>query len=151
MSTLIRRSTRTGRGESGAELVELAVVLPLLLILIAGIVDFGFLLQSFEVVTNAAREGARIGVLPGYKTADVQGRVNSYITAAGLPGTATTVVDSVSIDPGGGGAAFPAIRVRVSYSYQYLFIKPMVTLIGKTFVSSKTFTATSVMRVEIAP
>ena len=102
-------------------------------------------------MTNAAREGARIGVLPGYNTADVQGRVNSYITAAGLPGTATTVVDSVSIAPGGGGAAFPAIRVRVSYSYQYLFIKPMVTLIGKTFVSSKTFTATSVMRVEIAP
>ena len=149
MRTLIQRAK--ARGESGAELVELAVALPLLLILIAGIVDFGFLLQSFEVVTNAAREGARIGVLPGYNTADIQGRVASYVTAAGLPGTPTTTVTPVTIDPGGGGTPFPAIQVSVSYSYQYLFIKPMVTLIGQTFVSSKTFTATSVMRVEVAP
>ena len=103
------------------------------------------------MVTNAAREGARIGVLPGYNTADIQGRVASYITAAGLPGTPTTVVTPVSIDPGGGGAAFPAIQVKVSYSHQYLFIEPMVTLIGGVFAASKTFTATSVMRVEIAP
>jgi Flp pilus assembly protein TadG len=150
MPTLIRRA-RGRRGESGSELVELAVVLPLLLILIAGIVDFGFLLQSFEVVTNAAREGARVGVLPGYGTTDIQGRVASYITAAGLPGTPTTTVTPVAITPGGGGAAFPAIKVSVSYSYQFLFIRPMVTLIGATFATNKTFTATSVMRVEVAP
>jgi Flp pilus assembly protein TadG len=144
-----RRSLR--KGESGAELVELAVVLPLLLILIAGIVDFGFLLQSFEVVTNAAREGARIGVLPGYNTADIQGRVAAYITAAGLRGTPTTTVSTVSITPGGGGAAFPAVKVSVSYVHPYLFIGPMVTLIGQTFVASKTFTATAVMRTEVAP
>lgn len=139
------------RGETGAELVELAVVLPLLLILIAGIVDFGFLLQSFQVVTNAAREGARIGVLPGYNTADVQGRVASYVTAAGLPGTPTTTVNSVSITPGGGGAAFPAVEVTVWYSHQYLFIKPMVTLIGGLFAASKSFRATAVMRTEVIP
>jgi Flp pilus assembly protein TadG len=138
-------------GQSGSELVELAVVLPLLLILIAGIVDFGFLLQSFEVVTNAAREGARIGVLPGYATADVQGRVASYITAAGLSGTPTTTVTSVTITPGGGGAPFPAVRVSVAYTYQYLFIRPMLTLIGATFVANKTFTAVAVMRTEVAP
>ena len=39
---------------------------PLLLFVILGIVDFGFLFQRMEVVTNAAREGARIAVLPGY-------------------------------------------------------------------------------------
>jgi Flp pilus assembly protein TadG len=147
----LRQLRRKRNGESGAELVELAVALPLLLILIAGIVDFGFLLQSFEVVTNAAREGARIGVLPGYGTADVQGRVASYVTAAGLAGTPTTVVDSVSITPGGGGSPFPAVRVRVSYTHNYLFIGPMVTLIGGSFAASKTFTATSVMRTEVAP
>jgi Flp pilus assembly protein TadG len=142
---------RLRRGERGAELVELAVVLPLLLILIAGIVDFGFLLQSYEVVTNAAREGARIGVLPGYNTADIQGRVAAYVSAAGLAGTPTTTVSQVSITPGGGGAAFPAVRVSVAYTHQYLFIKPMVTLIGKVFPTSKSFTATSVMRTEVVP
>jgi Flp pilus assembly protein TadG len=139
------------RDKSGAELVELAVVMPLLLMLIAGIVDFGFLLQSFEVVSNATREGARVGVLPGYKTADIQGRVASYITAAGLTGTPTTTVTSVTVDPGGGGAPFPAVQVSVSYAYQFLFIKPMVTLIGGSFAASKTFTTTAVMRSEVAP
>ena len=52
--------------ERGAELIEFALVFPLLLFIILGIVDFGFLFQRMEVVTNAAREGARIAVLPGY-------------------------------------------------------------------------------------
>ncbi len=47
--------------ERGAALLELALVLPLLLVVIAGIVDFGFAFQRFEVITNAAREGARLG------------------------------------------------------------------------------------------
>ena len=39
--------------------------MPLLLVLIAGIVDFALMFQAYEVVTNAAREGARLRVLPG--------------------------------------------------------------------------------------
>jgi Flp pilus assembly protein TadG len=141
-----RRHTR----ESGAELVEMAVVLPLLMLLIAGIVDFAFLLQSFEVVTNAAREGARIGVLPGYGTTDIQSRVSQYVSSAGLTGTPTTTVTPTTITPAGGGAPFPAIQVSVSYNYRYLFIGPVVSLLGRSFVTTKTFTATSVMRVEVA-
>jgi len=138
-----------GAGERGAELVELAITLPLLLFLIAGIVNFAFLFQSFEVVTNAAREGARIRVLPGYSNADAQGRVASYVTAAGLAGTPTTTVTPVSISPGGGGAPFAGVRVSVSYTHPYSFIGPMATLIGGTFAASKTFTVSSTMRSEI--
>jgi Flp pilus assembly protein TadG len=150
MASMIRRRRRLS-GESGAELVELAIVLPLLLILIAGIADFAFLFQSFEVVTNAAREGARIGVLPGYGTADIQNRVAAYVTAAGLPGTPVTTVTTPTITPGGGGPSFPAVRVSVAYTHQYLFIGPMVTLIGATFAANKSFTTVSVMRTEVAP
>ena len=71
--------------ERGAELIEFALVLPLLLLIILGIVDFGFMFQRFEVVTNAAREGARIAVLPGYATADVEARVQNYLTTGGVP------------------------------------------------------------------
>lgn len=145
----LTKGRRRGATESGSELVEMAIVLPLLLYLVAGIVDFGFFLQSFEVVTNAAREGARIGVLPGYNAADVQSRVTSYVTAAGLPGTPATAVTSTSIAPGGGGAAFPAVRVAVSYTYTFAILRPFAALIGRTFRASKTFTATSVMRVEL--
>ena len=57
----------------------------------------------------------------------------------------------MTINPGGGGTPFPAVRVSVSYTYRYLFIGPMVTLIGGSFAASKTFTTVSVMRVELAP
>ena len=56
------------RSERGAELIEFALVFPVLLLVVLGIVDFGFLFQRMEVVTNAAREGARMAVLPGYST-----------------------------------------------------------------------------------
>ena len=51
-----------------------------------GIMDFGLLFQRYETVTNAAREGARVAVLPGYAQADVQARVTQYLAAAGLDG-----------------------------------------------------------------
>jgi hypothetical protein len=53
-------------GDEGVlELIELALILPMLLLMFAAIVDFGLLFQRYLVVSNAAREGARIAVLPG--------------------------------------------------------------------------------------
>ena len=78
--------------ERGAELVEFALVFPMLLLVMLGIMDFGFLFQRYEVLTAAAREGARVAILPGYSDADVTTRVNAYLTAGGLPPPATVVV-----------------------------------------------------------
>src|SRR6185436_12324640 len=69
--------------ERGAALVEFALALPLLLVVIAGIVDFGFTFQRYEIITNAAREGARMASLPGYDQTSVDDRVRAYV-AAGL-------------------------------------------------------------------
>ena len=55
-----------------------------MLLIALGIFDFGILFQRYEVVTNAAREGARIAVLPGYADADVDARVRQYVQAGGL-------------------------------------------------------------------
>ena len=54
-------------------------MLPILLLVFAGIVDFALMFQRFLVVSNAAREGARIAVLPGYTQTDVQNRVTQYV------------------------------------------------------------------------
>ena len=79
-----RRRRRRGRaGEAGAELIEFALVFPLLLMAILGIVDFGFLFQRYEVLTNAAREGARVAALPGYTATDVESRLDAYIQTGG--------------------------------------------------------------------
>ena len=67
------------RSERGAELIEFALVLPILLLVFAGIVDFALMFQRFLTVSNAAREGARIAVLPGYTQTDVQNRVTQYV------------------------------------------------------------------------
>ena len=93
--------------ERGAELVEFAFVFPLLLLVMLGIVDFGFLFQRYEVVTNAAREGARVAILPGYQTADVQARVNQYLTAGGLTPTDPVTVGSRRFPSAAAGSASP--------------------------------------------
>lgn len=64
----LTRSRARWSDESGAELIEFALALPLLLLVGLGVLDFGRLFQRYEVVTNAAREGARVGVLPGTAT-----------------------------------------------------------------------------------
>ncbi len=80
------------------------LVLPLLLLVVLGILDFGMLFWRYESVTNAAREGARVAILPGYSTTDVENRVEQYLTDAGLTATTavTTVVAPVGVDVGGG-------------------------------------------------
>jgi len=58
---------------------------PILLLIFAAIFDFAMLFRSWEVVTNAAREGARIGILPGYSAdEDVVSRVQQYMQAGGV-------------------------------------------------------------------
>ena len=81
MTSLPRRA----RSARGAELIEFALVLPVLLLIVLGIVDFGFMFQRMEVVTNAAREGARLAVLPGYAKTDVEARVCDYLQSGGVP------------------------------------------------------------------
>jgi len=137
--------------ESGAELVEFALILPILLLLIAGIADFALLFHSHEVTTNAAREGARLAVLPGYEAngyAAVQGRVTSYLAAGGLTGSHTTSVAPETIDLGGGLTA-SGVRVTVGYTHGFLFIGPIVGLINGTFANSLTYRTAAIMRIEI--
>jgi Flp pilus assembly protein TadG len=134
--------------ETGSQLVEFALVLPILLLLIAGIAEFGFLFQSYEVTTNAAREGARLAVLPGNEEDDyakVVARVNDYMTMSGLPGTFTTAAVPQAV-PILGGSTANGVRVTVTYTYDALFIGPIVSIINQTFADTITYQATALMR-----
>jgi Flp pilus assembly protein TadG len=138
------------RSERGAELIELALVLPILLLVFAGIVDFGLLLQRMLTVNNAAREGARIAVLPGYSQTDVQNRVTQYVREGTGDNTLspTTVLTPVNIDPPGATPPFPAAQVTVALTHSYLFLGPVSGLLGGGSFSSITLSARSTMRVE---
>jgi Flp pilus assembly protein TadG len=135
------------RREKGAELVEFALVLPLLLLVMVGIFDFGFMFRNYGVIANAAREGARIGVLAGYSSADVQDRSASYMTAAGL--TAGLGATTVAIEPlaVGAGATVSVVRVTVTYPHTFSLLAPIARLFGGSF-GSITLRAVSTMRVE---
>jgi Flp pilus assembly protein TadG len=145
---LLRLSARA-RSQAGAELVEFALVLPMLLLVFGGIVDFGLLLQRQQVVTNAAREGARIAVLPGYSEADVIDRVREYVREGTGDNTLSpvTVPITVPIDPPGPAPAFPAKQVTVTMTYNYLILSPVMQFFGPGMAAS-TLTARSTMRIE---
>jgi Flp pilus assembly protein TadG len=150
---LLRLPARA-RSQAGAELVEFALVLPMLLLIFGGIVDFGMLLQRQQVVTNAAREGARIAVLPGYCLPDVQARVTGFVRA-GLsnnsltPATARNLVDV----PVASGPALQAYEVEVTLPSSFMILGPIVSLAGGSGASFGTIVirAKSTMRIETVP
>jgi Flp pilus assembly protein TadG len=80
----LRQLLRRGRGQEGAAAVEFALCLPVLLLLIAGSVDFGHAYYMSQVISIASREGARYGVK--YK-------VNS---STGLPFAPSALTPSIS-------------------------------------------------------
>ena len=86
------------RATEGAQLLEFAFMLPLLLALLVGVVDFGAALVKRDKIANAAREGARIAIVqstldlaqPNPLTVQaIRNSVVSYLNGAGLPATLT--------------------------------------------------------------
>ncbi len=151
MKPTARATARRGlwSSERGAELVEFALIFPTLLLVVLGIMDFGFLFQRYEVVTAAAREGARVAVLPGYTNADVTTRVGQYLTAAGLTGTPTVNVGAAQVIPVGSQCV--SVRpVTVTYTHTFLFIGPLMAFFGESALGTQALNATSAMRSEIA-
>ena len=160
--TTARRST-----ERGQAVIELALTLPLLLIVVFGIIDFGFMFQRYEAVTNAAREGARLGVLvpavatPGmYTVANAQDRALAYLDASGLSGTPHTCV-SGAVVPGtrcalmttstvtvtGSTLTVDQVTMTVEYDHEHQFVGPLMNLFGGGFGTIR-LRATSTMRRE---
>ena len=137
---------RPFRSESGNAVIEMAFTLPLLLVIVMGIFDFGLMFQRFEILTNAAREGARVGVLPGYTMADATSRTNAYLATSNVPG-ATVTATAATVTIGTPPVAKPAVTVTVTYTYNYLWIGPILNLIGSD-LGSVTLQAVSTMRAE---
>ena len=145
----VKQMLRRFRADDGGNLIEFALVLPLLLLVMLGIIEFGFIFQRHEIVTNAAREGARMAVLPGYTEDDVKARVADYLTSGGVPTTATNpVVTSVADTVSAGASTMPSRRVTVTYTYTFTFLPDIGSMFGASY-GTATLTAVSNMRTEI--
>jgi len=149
MAAVTRTATRWS-DESGAELIEFALVLPLLLLVLLGIIDFGFMFQRYEVVTNAAREGARVAVLPGYGDADVQARVDQYLTAGGLTAAHPPPVVAHPAAVAVAGYCSAVTTVTVTYPHTYSIVAGVAGYFGAGGLATRsTLTATAEMRNEL--
>ena len=150
MASLSRSTVgRRFRSERGAELVEVALITPIMLFMLAGIFDMGFLLNHYTVATNAAREGARVAAVPGWTTPDVQARVNSYLSGGGLPTTGVvTEVEPLAVTAG--ARTFNAVRVTVSYPYNYIMLGTIAEFFNDDPDRGATITVAATMRLEVA-
>jgi len=126
-------------GSEGQAIVEFALVMPLLLLLIIGVVEFGRAWNIKQVITDAAREGARIAVI--YEpTMTFDSVYNTTARAMARGGVAPPPANGATItitgwNDGGGQPATVAIAVP----YNFVFFGPMYNLF---FNQSKTHTMT---------
>jgi Flp pilus assembly protein TadG len=144
------------RSQKGAAVVEFAVVLPLLLLIVFGIVEFGFLLYNQAMLTNASREGARTAILnldPRNSTANISTIVTNYtqqylvtFSSGSDPGVQTIVkVNGVEADPSVVGLSYTDfVTVEVTYQYSFLILPSFVKTLGLT----QTLFASATMRAE---
>jgi len=129
----------------------MALTLPLMLLVAIGIVEFGRAYQTWQVLTNAAREGARIAVLPGMDDATVTSRVQSYMSDGQLPNSAiatVTITRNNAIAIGAGTAS--ASRVTIGYPFTFMVLQPIAQLVdpNTTAGAPLTMTASALMRNE---
>jgi Flp pilus assembly protein TadG len=137
--------------ERGAAMIEMAITMPLLLLLSIGVFEFGRAFQYWQVLTNATREGARVATLPGTSDDAVTSRVQNYLDAGQLQFaySADVVVDrdgEISI----GTDTASASTVTVSYPFEFIVLQPVARLVvSDTEVGAPiTMTVSATMRNE---
>lgn len=108
------------RSEKGSATLEFAVVLPAILLILVSIIEFGRVFMVYQMVTSAAREGARMAVLPGADNAKVMERINEELTHAGL------AADSVTFTPADVETADQndPVTVQVQINYESIAMVP---------------------------
>jgi Flp pilus assembly protein TadG len=118
------------KNDRGAAMIEMALTLPLLLLLSVSVFEFGRAFQTWQVLTNAPREGARVASLPGTTDAAVSTRVQEYLTAGQLPSASfSSILIARDVVISIGGADTSASRVTVNYPFEFMVLQPVAGLV----------------------
>ena len=129
-----RRIRDTRKNEKGQSLIEFALVVPLLLLLVIGIAEFGRAWMTQNILTGAAREAVRVAAVPdppgGVSAATA--RANQILTSAGITTATVSVVDAP--------ANFGAVTVTVNYNFPVVIAGFIPGLSSSTFPLSSTTT-----------
>src|ERR687895_212839 len=127
---LMKNDSRTR--ERGAAMVEAAISIPLLLMLMVGIFEVGRAYQTWQVLTNAAREGARMSITPSSTPSNTTALIRQYMADGQLSNSSTAVVNvnkAGSIDVN--GTPVSASLVTVDYPFSFIMLQPVVRLVVK--------------------
>lgn len=139
----LSRSCR--RKRRGAAAVEFALVAPLFFLLIVGMLEFGRAVMVQQILTNAAREGARAAVLDGATANGVRNSVTTYLSNAGITGSTVQITPT---EPATAGFGQP-VTVQVSIPFGQVSWVPLPTIpFSNVNLKAITLRATAVMRRE---
>jgi Flp pilus assembly protein TadG len=140
MTTKLEKPCRPcRRNRRGAAVVEFAVVAPVFFLLVFGMIEFGRMVMVQQLLTNAAREGARVGVLDSSTSTEVSNAVKSYLTAAKINNPTITCTPT---NPSSATYGQP-VTVTVSIPFNQVSWLP-----SPMFLGGQSMTASSAMRRE---
>jgi len=145
-----KRSSSLHRGQT---LVEFALILPIFIFLLVVIFDFGRAVYYYSTIHNAAREGARYGVIHP-STADypdIEARARNY--AIGLGVSDITVTVAAGVPEFVGNVSNPTIKVTVKYCFAAVtpIIEAIVPNDCACSCTHMLLTSDAVMRTEALP
>jgi Flp pilus assembly protein TadG len=147
------------KNPKGVAAIEFAILLPVLMLILSGAIEFGLAFYNKQVVTNASREGARAGIVAATTEGFIKNIVKNYCkdrlitfdksSNADLPESLSDGSDSITVTGLGGGFQSD-LTVNVKYEYEFLFFDKIIKLL---FSSNKewsklTLSAQTVMKIE---
>ena len=125
------------KNQKGQSLVEFAIILPILLLLLFGIAEFGMMLNSYLTIQNVAKEGARLGIIGG---SDIEIIALIRTTSPNL----TAADMNVTITPSQANRkSGDTLQVTVTYNY-HLTVPIISSIVGNIIV----LTSQTSMRIE---
>ena len=129
----------------GAAVAEFAIVAPIFILLVFGMIEFGRAVMVQQVLVNASREGARLAVLDGTTVSEIEQRIDFYLNSSTINNETIiyTVNGAVVADPTATANFGDAVGVEVRVNFNDVSWLPVPQYIGDTVLR-----ATSIMRRE---
>lgn len=142
LAILKRLAGRPRKREDGQSLVEFVLVIPIFLLVLFSIVDFGMAFHAWITVTNSAREGARIGSVRA-TSGEIEQRVRDTATSLEQANLSVGVTNA---------EGQPGESVVVDVSYSYSLMTPLADLLdmvsGGVIPATLNLGSTADMRLE---
>lgn len=134
------------KSEKGQGLIEFALSALLMMLLAAGIMDFGAAFQNYIIITNASREGARTAARAPCRPSDTAQRsayrsqiVNSVLREAAGGNVVVRAADvTITPDPVGSGCASAGNSLRVAVVHQYVMQLPQLVGVPNITLRART-------------